>query len=145
RTIFPLGGMKKPEVRELAKDLSLPVAEKNDSQEICFVPNGDYAAFMNAYLAEQGIEASATDGEIVDSTGRVLGRHGGTHHFTVGQRRGLHVAAAEPLYVISTEPATQRVVVGSDSDLKRSKMVAHDVNWVSIAAIKEPRRAEVKI
>ena len=109
------------------------------------MPNGDYAAFMNAYLAEQGIEAAATEGEIVDSSGRVLGRHGGTHHFTVGQRRGLRVAAAEPLYVISTEPATQRVVVGSDGDLKRSKMIAHDVNWVSIAAIEEPRRAEVKI
>jgi tRNA-specific 2-thiouridylase len=145
RTMFPLGGMKKPEVRELAKELSLPVAEKNDSQEICFVPNGDYAAFMTAYLAEQGIEAAATEGEIVDSTGRVLGRHGGTHHFTVGQRRGLRVAAAEPLYVISTEPATQRVVVGSDADLKRSKMIAHDVNWLSIAPIEEPRRAEVKI
>jgi tRNA-specific 2-thiouridylase len=144
RTIFPLGDMKKPEVRELAKELSLPVAEKNDSQEICFVPNGDYAAFMTAYLSEQGLEA-ASEGEIVDSTGRVLGRHGGTHHYTVGQRRGLRVAAAAPLYVISTEPATQRVVVGSDRDLKRSRMTVRNVNWLSIAPIDGSRRAEVKI
>jgi tRNA-specific 2-thiouridylase len=145
RTMFPLGGMKKPEVRHLAKELALPVAEKNDSQEICFVPNGDYAAFLDAYLREQGIESAATEGEIVDTAGRVVGRHGGTHHFTVGQRRGLRVAAAEPLYVISTEPATQRVLVGSDSDLKRSRMIAHAVNWVSIAPVEEPRRADVKI
>ncbi len=97
RTLFPLGGMVKTEVRELAKDLNLPVAEKNDSQEICFVPNGDYAAFIDAYFREQGIERSGTEGEIVDTTGRVLGQHAGTHHFTVGQRRGLRVAASEPL------------------------------------------------
>ncbi len=145
RTMFPLGAMQKPEVRQLAKELALPVAEKNDSQEICFVPNGDYAAFMDAYFREQGIDPAATEGEIVDTSGRVVGRHGGTHHFTVGQRRGLRVAAPEPLYVISTEPATQRVMVGSDNDLKRSVLVARDVNWLSIAPIGEPRRAQVKI
>jgi tRNA-uridine 2-sulfurtransferase len=145
RTLFPLGGMRKPEVRQLARELALPVADKSDSQEICFVPNGDYAAFIDAYFREQGINPAATKGEIVDATGRVVGRHNGTHHFTVGQRRGLRVAAAEPLYVISTEPATQRVFVGSDGDLKQTSLIARDVNWLSIAPIEEPWRAQVKI
>jgi len=145
RTLFPLGGMIKPDVRVLAKELGLPVAEKNDSQEICFVPNGDYAAFINAYFAEQGIDPSITDGEIVDTSGRVLGRHAGTHHFTVGQRRGLRVAAAEPLYVIATEPATQKVLVGRGEELLKDALVARDVNWLSIAAPQEPRPAQVKI
>jgi tRNA-specific 2-thiouridylase len=145
RTMFPLGHMRKPQVRALAKELGLPVADKNDSQEICFVPNGDYAAFIDAYFLEQGISRSETEGEIVDTAGRVLGHHHGTHHFTVGQRRGLRIAAAEPLYVISTEPAAQRVVVGAGSDLHRTTLAAREVNWLSIAAIREPRRAQVKI
>ncbi len=145
RTLFPLGGMIKPEVRVLARELGLPVAEKNDSQEICFVPNGDYAAFIEAYFQEQGVDPSATEGEIVDTAGRVLGRHAGTHHFTVGQRRGLGVAAAEPLYVIATEPDTQRVRVGRGTDLMRDSLMARDVNWLSIAAPTEPRPAQVKI
>jgi tRNA-specific 2-thiouridylase len=145
RTLFPLGGMIKPEVRELAKDLGLPVAEKNDSQEICFVPNGDYAAFIDAYFQEQGIDVSATQGDIVDTSGKVLGRHAGTHHFTVGQRRGLGVAAAEPLYVIATEPETQRVRVGRGPDLLKDSLTAREVNWLSIAEPKEPRAAQVKI
>jgi tRNA-specific 2-thiouridylase len=145
RTMFPLGGMVKSHVRELAKDLKLPVAEKNDSQEICFVPNGDYAAFIDAYFAEQGIAREATAGEIVDTSGRSLGQHNGTHHFTVGQRRGLRVAAGEPLYVIATEPKTQRVVVGRNEDLLRASLVARGVNWLSIGPITEPRSAQVKI
>lgn len=145
RTLFPLGGMRKPEVRELARELGLPVAEKNDSQEICFVPNGDYASFMDAYLREQGIDPEVTSGDIVDSSGRVLGRHEGTHQFTVGQRRGLRVAAPEPLYVIATEPAAQRVIVGSNRELQRRRLVAREVNWISIARPTEERRAQVKI
>ncbi len=145
RTLFPLGGMVKSDVRRLARDLGLPVAEKSDSQEICFVPNGDYAAFINAYFAEQGINASATEGEIVDINGRIIGRHGGTHHFTVGQRRGLGVAAGEPLYVIATDPMQQRVVVGRNEQLMRESLVAHQVNWISVGPPEEPRRAQVKI
>ncbi len=95
RTLFPLGGMVKLQVRQLARELGLPVAEKNDSQEICFVPNGDYAAFIDGYFREQGIDPADTEGPIVDAEGRVLGQHGGTHHFTVGQRRGLGIAAGE--------------------------------------------------
>ncbi len=145
RTLFPLGGMVKSQVRQLARDLNLPVAEKNDSQEICFVPNGDYAAFIDAYLREQGLAPHFTAGEIVSSDGHVLGEHSGTHHFTVGQRRGLRVAAAEPLYVIATEPQTQRVIVGRNEDLLRSTLSARDINWISIASPQEPRRAQVKI
>lgn len=145
RTLFPLGGMVKTNVRELARDLGLPVAEKNDSQEICFVPNGDYAGFIDAYFREQGIESGRTSGEIVSADGRVLGEHSGTHHFTVGQRRGLRIAAPEPLYVIETDPATQRVVVGRNEQLLRESLTAREVNWVSIAPITAPRPAQVKI
>ncbi len=145
RTLFPLGGMVKSQVRELARQLGLPVAEKNDSQEICFVPSGDYAAFVEAYVREQSLDAGETRGEIVDRNGRILGKHNGTHHFTVGQRRGLGIAAGEPLYVIATEPATQRVIVGRNEDLSRESLIASEVNWISIEPIREPRRAQVKI
>jgi tRNA-specific 2-thiouridylase len=145
RTLFPLGGMLKPQVREVARSLGLPVAEKPDSQEICFVPNGDYAAFIDAYFREQGIGRERTQGEIVDAEGRVLGEHGGVHHFTIGQRRGLGIAAGEPLYVIATVPAEQRVVVGRNDDLLRSHLRVGGVNWVSIAPPREPVRALVKI
>jgi tRNA-specific 2-thiouridylase len=145
RTLFPLGGMIKKNVRELARDLGLPIAEKGDSQEICFVPNGDYAAFIDAYFKEQGIETGETEGEIVDTAGHVLGRHAGTHHFTVGQRRGLRVASSEPLYVIATETSSQRVIVGRNTDLMREALFADQVNWLSVAPIGEPTRAEVKI
>ena len=145
KTRFPLGGMMKPQVRQLAAEMGIPTADKSDSQEICFVPNGDYAAFMEAYIREQGIDPAETRGEIVNRDGRVMGEHSGVHHFTVGQRKGLGIAAREPLYVIATEPATQRVVVGKNDDLLRTSLVAHDVNWVSIAAVAAPTRAEVKI
>jgi tRNA-specific 2-thiouridylase len=145
RTLFPLGGFTKPQVRELARDLGLNVAEKSDSQEICFVPNGDYAAFIDSYFREQGIEREQTRGEIVDQSGKVLGEHSGVHHFTVGQRKGLGIAARDPLYVIATEPATQRVTVGATTDLLRSSLVAREVNWISIEGISAPSRAQVKI
>lgn len=145
RTLFPLGGMSKPEVRELAASLRVPTAAKDDSQEICFVPNGDYAAFIDAYFAEQGIERSQARGEIVSASGEVLGEHAGVHNFTIGQRKGLGIAAREALYVIATEPSTQRVIVGSNDDLLRPSLIAREVNWVSIAPISAPRRARVKI
>jgi tRNA-uridine 2-sulfurtransferase len=145
RTMFPLGEMTKPEVRELARSMDLAVAAKGDSQEICFVPNGDYAAFLDAYLKESGDAPRETRGAIVTADGRKLGEHSGVHHFTVGQRRGLGIAAAEPLYVISTDPASQTVVVGGNDDLLCPRFVARDVNWISIAGVDRPLRAEVKI
>src|SRR3954452_9226833 len=145
RTLFPLGEMTKPAVRDLARSMDLDVASKGDSQEICFVPNGDYAAFMSAYLKETGVAPSQTRGEIVNSEGKRLGEHEGVHHFTVGQRKGLGISAPEPLYVISTEPLSQRVVVGRNDELLRDRLVAKDINWISIAGVTEPRRAQVKI
>jgi len=145
RTRFPLGGMEKTQVRELARELGIPTAANPDSQEICFVPNGDYAGFIDSYFKEQGIAPAETQGEIVTADGRVVGEHAGVHHFTVGQRRGLGVAAAEPLYVIATEPATKRVVIGRNDDLLRGSMHVRDVNWISIAAPAAALRAEVKI
>ncbi|MSV27829.1 MAG: tRNA 2-thiouridine(34) synthase MnmA [Bryobacterales bacterium] len=146
RTLFPLGGLNKPAVRELAQSLGVAVAAKPDSQEICFVPNGDYAAFIDAYFAEQGIAREATHGEIVTAGGRIVGEHSGVHRFTVGQRKGIGIAAAEPLYVIATDPATQRVVVGASEDLMLARLTARDVNWISWPGLPSiPARAEVKI
>ena len=145
RTLFPLGAMDKTRVRELARQLGISVASKPDSQEICFVPNGDYAAFLDSYFREQGIDRAQTEGEIVDTSGRVVGEHSGVHHFTIGQRRGLRVAAGEPLYVISTEPKTRRVVVGHGDKLLQQRLTAREMNWISIPPIEAPRRAQVKI
>jgi tRNA-specific 2-thiouridylase len=145
RTRFPLGGFEKAHVRELARELGIPTAEKPDSQEICFVPNGDYAAFIDGYFREQGISPEETRGELVTADGRVVGEHSGVHHFTVGQRRGLGIAAAEPLYVIATEPSTRRVVIGRNDELLRAAMQVGEVNWISIAPPAAPVRAQVKI
>src|SRR5579872_3563031 len=100
RTLFPLGGMIKPQVRELARQHGLALAEKPDSQEICFVPGGDYKTFLDAYLAEQGQALPDTSGELVTASGEVIGEHSGIHNFTVGQRKGLGVATGSPLYVL---------------------------------------------
>jgi len=145
RTLFPLGGMTKPEVRELARSLDLSVAAKSDSQEICFVPNGDYAAFLGAYLKERGVAPQPARGAIVTSGGRTLGEHEGVHHFTVGQRRGLGIATGRPLYVISTDAGSQRVVVGGNDELLCQRFFANRVNWISLAGCPETVRAQVKI
>src|SRR3954470_5668767 len=145
RTLFPLGEMNKTEVRELAHGMDLAVASKHDSQEICFVPNGDYAAFMDAYLRDTGVEPQRTTGDIVTTDGRTLAHHEGVHHFTVGQRKGLGIATGEPLYVIATDPESQRVVVGNNDDLLCPHLFAKDVNWISIRGVAEPVRAQVKI
>ena len=145
RTRFPLGGMHKSEVRELARELGIPTAAKPDSQEICFVPNGDYAAFIDGYFKEQEIAPGELAGEIVNRDGKALGEHAGVHHFTVGQRRGLGVAAGEPLYVIATDPETRRVVVGRNPELFRAEVDIAGVNWISISAPAHPIRARVKI
>ena len=145
RTLFPLGEMMKGDVRAMAEDLDLPVAKKHESYEICFVPSGDYAAFMDAWLKEKGVSAEATAGVVVDTEGRERGRHAGAHHFTVGQRKGLGIAAPEPLYVIATDSKTQTVTIGSNDELLRSTMIARDVNWVSWSGLTAPARAQVRI
>jgi len=145
RTEFPLGAMEKTAVRELARELGIPTAAKPDSQEICFVPNGDYAGFIDAYFREQGVTREQAEGELVSTDGRVMGEHAGVHHFTVGQRRGLGVAAGEPLYVISTDPESKRVTIGKNGELQRATMRVGQVNWISVAPPSEPLRAEIKI
>lgn len=144
-TLFPLGEMRKDDVRALGRSLAVPIADKPDSQEICFVPSGDYASFIDAYLKEQGQEAPRIEGEIHDEEGKPLGRHRGVHHFTVGQRKGIGIARPEPLYVIATEPATQTVVVGDGDSLLRRRMLVRDVNWISIPEPDQKIRAEVRI
>jgi tRNA-specific 2-thiouridylase len=144
-TEFPLGEMSKTEVREAARAANLPVAEKPESQEICFVPNGDYAHFIEAYLEEQGTAVPAAAGEIVTPAGAVLGRHQGLHRYTVGQRRGLGLAAGHPLYVIEIDTSSNRLVVGDDADLRRDTCEVRDVNWIPWEALDAPIEAEVKI
>ena len=145
RTLFQLGEMTKPEVRALAAEFNLPVAGKPESYEICFVPNGDYAAFMDAYLRERGVEPAATGGAIVDTAGHELGRHEGSHHFTVGQRKGLGIAAKDPLYVIATDPRSQTVTVGSNDDLLCPGLIARDINWLSWPELDGPAAVSVRI
>src|SRR5437867_4877773 len=145
RTLFPLGGMTKPEVRELARKHGLALAEKPDSQEICFVPGGDYKKFLDAYLAEQGESLPDTGGELVTTDGRVIGEHSGIHNFTVGQRKGLGVATGSPLYVLQIRGDSRQVVVGEAENLYSRTLLARRVNLISIDQLREPMRVSVKI
>lgn len=145
RTEFPLGELTKEQVRELARAKKLPVADKAESQEICFVPSGNYIRFIEAYLEEQGSSLPRERGEIVGTDGRILGEHEGLHRFTVGQRRGLGIAAGKPLYVVGLDRAGNRVIVGEEGELYRSEVVTREVNWVSSAPPQEPVRALVKV
>ncbi len=144
-TLFPLGEMQKPAVRALAAEAGLTLAQKPDSQEICFIPGGDYTSFITAYLEEQGEHMPAMEGELVTSTGEVLGAHTGTHQFTVGQRKGLGLQTANPLYVLNIDPASRQVQVGPESDLLSRELVAADVNWIAIDHLTTDLRATVKI
>jgi tRNA-specific 2-thiouridylase len=149
RTLFPLGRMTKPEVREAARRLGLRLAEKPDSQEICFIPGGDYKRFLAAYLEEQGETMPETAGELVASNGEVIGRHEGIFNFTVGQRKGLGMAGRPlgptPLYVLKIDPASHRVTVGADAELATRTLRARKLNWISIAELSAPMRVRAKI
>jgi tRNA-specific 2-thiouridylase len=144
-SLFPLGELTKQEVRAIARARNLPVAEKPESQEICFVPSRSYREFIEAYLAEQGQALDERPGEIVSTDGRVLAEHHGLHHFTIGQRKGLGVAVGAPLYVIEIDHAHNRVVVGPDAELFRQRLVARAVNWIRPVAEGESVDAHVKI
>src|SRR5690349_15524127 len=145
RTLFPLGGMTKPQVRELARQYELALAEKPDSQEICFVPGGDYKNFLDAYLAEQGDALPDTAGELVTTDGRVIGEHSGIHNFTVGQRKGLGVATGSPLYVLQIRGDTLQVVVGDQENLYSQAMLTRKINFITIDDLRQPTRVNVKI
>ncbi|MGA7907535.1 MAG: tRNA 2-thiouridine(34) synthase MnmA [Candidatus Sulfotelmatobacter sp.] len=144
-TLFPLGGMTKPEVRELARKHGLALSEKPDSQEICFVPGGDYKRFIDAYLADQGEALPDTAGELVTTNGEVIGEHGGIHNFTVGQRKGLGVATGSPLYVIQINGADRQVIVGREENLYSSTLRTRRVNLIAVDNLREPMRVAVKI
>jgi len=145
RAVFPLGEMTKAEVREIARSVGLETAAKPESQEICFVPDGDYARFVENYARYQMGEPSAPAGEIKTLEGKVIGEHAGLHHFTIGQRRGIGIAASEPLYVLKIDVPLNQLVVGSRSELYGGSFTAAGVNWLSIAPPEGPVRARVRI
>jgi tRNA-specific 2-thiouridylase len=139
RTIFPLGELSKPEVREIARKAGLPTYDKAESQEICFVQGRSYTEFVEKYA---GLPATA--GEIVELNGRTVGKHEGIHRFTIGQRKGL-VAAGKPQYVVQIDTGSRRVVIGDDADLLRRRFEVRDANWIAIPALTEPLRCDVQI
>ncbi|MGE5813959.1 MAG: tRNA 2-thiouridine(34) synthase MnmA [Acidobacteriota bacterium] len=140
RAAFPVGELHKDVVREHARRLGLSVAEKKDSYEICFVPDGDYASFVERHAPE-----TLSPGVVTDRDGRVVGRHEGTHRFTIGQRKGLGVSATIPLYVVDIRPDEHKVVVGPREALERVGMAASRVNWISGEPPASPIRAAVQI
>jgi tRNA-specific 2-thiouridylase len=145
RSLFPLGGMVKQQVRELAQQHKLALAQKPDSHEICFVPGNDYKAFIDAYLDEQGSPSPDDSGEFVTADGKPLGPHGGLHRYTVGQRKGLGVTAPDPLYVIQMDDATRNITLGGEQQLYRSELRARDLNWISIPELTAPIRVDAKV
>jgi tRNA-specific 2-thiouridylase len=165
--MFPLGEMTKEEVRAIAAAAGLPTAQKPESQEICFIPDGNYARFIERYLEEDrenrasendlpvinqpmvqigGLDApELSPGEIVTTAGEVIGRHQGIHRYTVGQRRGIGVSSPDPLYVVQVDARNNRLVVGSSDDLLKQEMKVERVNWIAIEDLIEPVRVAVKI
>ncbi len=145
RTDFPLGELAKHEVRDIARRLRVPVAEKPESQEICFVPSGNYVKFIANYLEEQGSKLPEVPGDIVSTTGEVLGRHNGLHSFTVGQRKGLGFSSAQPMYVVELDRVRNRLVVGEDRELRSVTCEVRSINWIPYEVPQAPVRAAVRI
>jgi tRNA-uridine 2-sulfurtransferase len=138
KTLFPLGELTKPEVREIARRAGLPTSEKAESQEICFVEGRSYADFVEAYAGTETRKA----GDIVTESGDVVGTHAGIHNYTVGQRKGL-VATGKPQYVVRIEPELNRIVIGEDP--RQTRFTVRDHNWIAIEKLNEPIRCEVQI
>jgi tRNA-uridine 2-sulfurtransferase len=153
RAEFPLGEMTKQEVRAIARRLAVPVAEKPESQEICFVPSGGYVRFIESYLKEQATTPDADSnarklgepGDIVTTSGKVLGRHNGLHNYTVGQRSGLGVAVGRPIYVVALDREANRLMVGDDGELHSSVCEVRNINWIPFEPPATPVRARVRI
>ena len=139
RVIFPLGDYEKTQVRALARDFGIPVADKPDSMEICFIPDGDYAA----WLEHRGTVPPA--GDFVDRDGKVLGRHGGIHRYTLGQGRGLGVSGPHKYYVTEIDPAHDRVVLSDGSDLMAGRVYCADMNWLAVDGLPEPLEVTVRL
>ena len=146
RSMFPLGEMEKEEVRDIARDAKLYTAEKKESQEICFVPDGKYSEFIDRYLDHEGRSSELpAGGEIVNTAGETVGAHTGIHRYTVGQRRGLGISNEKPLYVVQIEQAKNRIIVGEENELEAIEFVAKGVNWIAFDTPTEAVRARVKI
>jgi tRNA-specific 2-thiouridylase len=145
RTEFPLGELSKTEVRQIAHRLQIPVAGKPESQEICFVPTGNYVRFIEGYLREQGKELPSRAGDIVTTEGDILGQHSGLHRYTVGQRKGLGIAEGRAMYVVALDRAKNRLVVGEDCELRSATCEVRDVNWIPYEIPDGAVRAKVRI
>lgn len=137
---FPLGGMTKPEVREIAESQGFINAHKHDSQDICFVQNGSYAAFIEEYTGK-----SYPEGDFIDTAGHILGRHRGIIHYTVGQRKGLGLSFPEPMYVCKINPEDQTVTLGKESELYTQVLTAADINLIAFSSIDKPLRLKAKV
>ncbi len=138
--LFPVGGTEKSDIRELARETGLRVHDKPDSQEICFIPDNDYAAFVERHRGH-----TETSGELVDTAGNVVGQHGGYEKFTIGQRKGLGVTFGAPRFVVSIEPESRRVVIGTRDDLARTSLEADRLNWLADVSTSGPFRCTAKI
>lgn len=141
RVLFPLGGLKKEEVRRLAQKYSLRVAEKVESQEICFIPDDNYSKFILEKVSPDAVKS----GDIVDRSGNVLGRHSGIHNYTIGQRKGLRISSSIPLYVMGFDLGRNHVIVGEEERLYSNALIADDVNWLSVYEPSCEIEATVKI
>jgi tRNA-uridine 2-sulfurtransferase len=145
RADFPLGELTKQEVRDIARRMAVPVAEKPESQEICFVPSGNYVRFIEGYFEEQRTPLADEPGDIVKTSGEVVGRHNGLRHYTVGQRRGLGFATGRPVYVVRIDRANNRLVVGEDAALNQTSCEVRNVNWIAFATPPASLKAQVRI
>jgi tRNA-uridine 2-sulfurtransferase len=140
RSLFPLGNLTKTEVRKIARDLGLPTATQPESQEICFVPNDDYAAFLQNHN-----HTAVLLGPILDTGGKTLGQHRGIMYYTIGQRKGLGIAAPSPLYVTAIEPERNTIIVGSKAQTYADELVVDDVNWISGSPPEFPLTVKARI
>ncbi len=140
RTLFPIGNLTKDKVRQIARELELPVADRPESQEICFIPDDDYPGFL-----ENHVPGATASGPILDREGNMLGQHQGLIYYTVGQRKGLGIATAEPLYVTAIEPDRNAIVVGTKEHTYGMELVADNLNWIAIARPEHPIRVKARI
>ncbi len=139
-TLLPIGNFNKKRVREIARELALPVATKPESQEICFIPDDDYPKFIENYIPQ-----AVKPGPILNEQGSTLGEHKGILFYTVGQRKGLGISAKEPLYVTAIEPQRNAIVVGSKEEVYANELVASELNWITITKLEQPIMVKAKI
>lgn len=139
-TLMPLGVFTKEKVRQIARELGLSVADKAESQEICFIPDGNYSSFLKEYMPDV-----AKPGPILDREGNTLGEHRGILFYTIGQRKGLGISAEEPMYVVAIDRVRNAIIVGSKEDVYRDELIAADINWISMESPKQPLELKAKI